>query len=174
MHEIVGELFDSVKAEAICITTNGFVNSQGANTMGRGNALQAKQRWPGIQLILGQLIRESGNQTHSLTYTESKLPPVIRLSHRICREWPHNMTPSFEVPYYVVAFPTKHHWSEDSDPKLIEKSARELVDLANRAGWDSIVLPRPGCGLGKLSWEGEVRPLLMPILDDRFYVISPK
>ncbi len=47
MHEITGDLFESEKADAICILTNGFINAQGANTMGKGCALGAKQRWPG-------------------------------------------------------------------------------------------------------------------------------
>jgi hypothetical protein len=167
MHEIVGDLFDSEKADAICITTNGFVNSQGSCTMGAGNALQAKQRWPGIQMRLGALILKKENLVHLLTVGEAgelRIPlfGFAGLQHH-------------RVPYHIVSFPTKHHWKDNSDLKLIEQSARQLVELAATMNWHTgIVLPRPGCGLGKLSWKGEVRPLLEPILDDRFYVISPK
>lgn len=171
MHEIVGDLFASEKADAICITTNGFVNSQGSNTMGAGCALQAKQRWPGIQMVLGGWIRQEGNAVHLLTRKgPSPKDPTCLIHLPGFSTWP-----AHSVPYHIVSFPTKHHWSENSDPKLIEKSARELVELADAMNWHTgIVLPRPGCGLGKLSWEGEVRPLLASILDDRFYVISPK
>lgn len=171
MQEITGDLFESVNAEAICITTNGFVSPQGANTMGRGCAGRAKFLWPGIQLILGQHIREGGNHVHHLTHTQSKLPPVVMLSFRLCKEWPHKWEPFHQVPYQIFSFPTKNHWSEDSDLNLIERSAQELLVQMDQTGYDEVVVPRPGCGLGRLSWEDQVRPLLSKLWDDRFYVI---
>lgn len=69
----------------------------------------------------------------------------------------------------LVTFPVKHHWDEKADFHLIERSARELVQLANDVRWTDIRLPRPGCGNGGLRWQ-DVRPLLEPILDDRFLV----
>lgn len=172
MKEIFGDLFASVKAEAIAITTNGFVSSQGVNTMGRGCAARAKFLWPGVQLILGQHILEGGNHVHQLTYTESKLPPVIRLSYSLCQDWPHKWAPSHQVPYQIFSFPTKNHWREDSDLALVEQSARELLAQVGKLGLDSVVIPWPGCGLGRLD-KGTVRGVIAPILDDRFYVISP-
>jgi O-acetyl-ADP-ribose deacetylase (regulator of RNase III) len=166
MHEITGNLFESEMADAICILTNGFVNTQGANTMGKGCALEAKQRWPGIQMSVGDAIRHGGNDTRVLTVLGSEewdgficLPPRLG--------WP-----ALTVPYHILMFPTKNHWSEPSDLGLIQKSCVQLMELTDQRGWQSVVLPRPGCGAGGLSWENEVRPLISAILDDRIYVIT--
>jgi len=54
---------------------------------------------------------------------------------------------------------------------LIRQSARQLVEMADKFGWGSVVLPRPGCGNGGLDWD-DVRPILEAILDDRFTVVT--
>ena len=43
----------------------------------------------------------------------------------------------------IVSFPVKHNWWENADPALIERSAKELVGLADKDGWKSIIIPRP-------------------------------
>ena len=192
MQEIYGDLFDSVKADAICITTNGFVNPQGANTMGAGCAGRAKVLWPGIQLLLGHRIRTEGNRVHQLTSDGLALPCSM------FGGWPNHV-----LPYHLVSFPTKperveaHHelvrhyqrrpgqesqeedlglpgWMAQSDLNLIQQSCSELKQLAVEKGWDSVVLPRPGCGKGGLDWEKVVKPTVSAYLDDRFYVIDFK
>ena len=77
----------------------------------------------------------------------------------------------FHVGERVVSFPVEHHPLENPDLKLIERSARELAVLADAERWPCVVLPRPGCGGGGLTW-GEARPLLVPHLDDRFLVVT--
>ena len=69
----------------------------------------------------------------------------------------------------ILSFPVKHNWFNNADISLIKRSAKELLDWSEP--FRSIVLPRPGCGNGGLKWE-DVKPVLEPILDGRFHVIT--
>lgn len=71
----------------------------------------------------------------------------------------------------IVSFPVEETPWSLPDPALIARSARELRHLTDREGWPLVVVPRPGCGGGGLSWS-DVRPLLIPAFDERFIVIA--
>jgi hypothetical protein len=189
MREIYGDLFgfNEKGPDCIAVTTNGFVDSAGRNVMGKGTAGEAKRRWPGIERILGRLIEKEGNHVHLLT-NQDKGIVVMRDSGE-------------HVPYHIVSFPTKpsvvheasdlitHYrkaneghtedlnlpgWMAKSDLDLISQSAWELKELADRMGWQSMVIPRPGCANGQLSWD-QVKPVLEePFKDDRFFIITSR
>ena len=143
MKEITGDLFTQ-QADALCITTNGMVKTDGSCVMGRGCALTAKTKWPQIQQVLGGLLTKHGNHCYIL----------LRVGETD-----------------IVSFPTKNDWKMNSDISLIERSCQELKTLANIHSWQRIVLPRPGCGNGGLEWR-DIRPVLEQYFDDRFSVIS--
>lgn len=143
MKEIKGNMFKLLtEYDAICITTNGTVKKDGCAVMGRGCALEAKRLWWRIDKRLGGLIELNGNITQILGTVGN------------CK---------------IIAFPVKHHWSQEADLELIEKSARKLVEITGEN--EKVLIPRPGCGNGKLDWK-DVRPVLEEILDDRFYIID--
>lgn len=146
MREAFGDLW-TLPADARCVTTNGAVRNDGCAVMGRGVAAQAVQRWPLIQAVLGAQITVDGNHVHVV------------------------MKPDGDGAL-LVSFPVKHHWRERADLALIERSCGELMELADRLGLKTILLPRPGCGNGGLDYEAHVFPAIEPLLDDRVTVID--
>ena len=64
--------------------------------MGKGIALQAKQRFPKLPTLLGQYVKQKGNQ---LCYISE---------------------------YNIISFPTKYHWKDKSDIDLIKQSCLQL------------------------------------------------
>lgn len=71
----------------------------------------------------------------------------------------------------LVTFPVEETAWSLPDLRIIARSAEELRLLADRANWQQIVVPRPGCGGGGLAWR-DVKPLVEPWFDSRFIVIS--
>ena len=145
MLEGVGNLW-TYPADARVITTNGFVKKNGEAVMGRGCAREAALKWPELPKYLGQAIKIYGNH-------------VFAFDRGIKGEVP------------IITMPVKHNWWESADPKLIKRSAEELQFEIHEWKFNSVVMPRPGCGNGQLKWE-QVKFLLNTILDDRFVVIT--
>lgn len=145
--------------DIICITTNGMIKRNGCAVMGAGIAKAARDLFQGIDLILGQKLRESGNHVHHLL-TSPKLYYSMNTVHA-----------EPDVRIHVVSFPTKNDWRNDSDLSLIVQSCHELVDFCNQIHANHCYIPRPGCNNGHLDWETQVKPAISPILDDRFIVV---
>jgi len=140
MIEVSADMWSYLGKAVIAITTGGAVSRSGRCAMPRGCAAQARERFPGLDEQLGQLILAHGNH-------------VFCLDHGLV-SFPVEATP-YEVPSLA----------------LIEQSCSELVTLADEKGWRQVVVPRPGCGGGGLSW-GDVRPIVESYFDDRFIIIS--
>ena len=133
----------SIDCDVICITTNGTVKKDGSAVMGRGCALEAREKFRGIDKKLGSLLKVSGNGVYILE------------NFGKC----------------ILSFPVKHNWDEMADINLIEKSLKSLVRMVDFYGWKIVALPRPGCGNGGLNWD-DVKPILQKYLDDRFIIVN--
>jgi len=128
MNEVKGDIWEAYeksKDSWIVVTTNGFVKNNRELVMGRGIALEAKERFPYIAKKLGILVELGGNNLY--TFKE----------------------------YRMFSFPTKHHFKDNSDLELIKKSFKSLIKyvLADKVITGNILIPRVGCGNGNLNWE---------------------
>lgn len=62
-------------------------------------------------------------------------------------------------PRFIVNFPTKRHWREDSRIEDIETGLLALVEEIKCRNIQSIAVPPLGCGYGGLDWNA-VRALI--------------
>lgn len=68
------------------------------------------------------------------------------------------------LPKRVLNFTTKGTFHDPSDLKYVEAGLKDFVSKYKELGITSIVFPRLGCGLGRLSWH-DVKPLMFKYLD---------
>ncbi len=135
-------------SDAICFTSNGIVKADGSLVMGAGVAKEFAEYYPWLPKVMGHKVKLLGNIPHLINY--------------------YNFTTYKPA---IISFPTKHHWKNPSDLELIKKSASALKKITDTKGYNKVVLPRPGVGLGGLSWPEQVKPAIENILDDRFCVV---
>jgi hypothetical protein len=186
--------------DVIVITTNGFVKKNGAAVMGRGCARAAVNTFANysLEITLGSRIRTYGNTVHnlgshllprsvynnnvawSLGGSSSGIPRSIILfafpvkaivetcapdKQNVVKHMQDKFSPGQTVP----------GWACKADINIIKNSAHELVNMVDSFNFSTrprhIVMPRPGCGAGELSWS-KIHPILNEILDDGFYSIT--
>ncbi len=58
----------------------------------------------------------------------------------------------FGNPKYILNFPTKNHWKENSYLEDIRLGLRDLIKIVKELNIKSIAIPPLGCGNGKLHW----------------------
>jgi hypothetical protein len=190
MREITGNLWDpmtwklngqklDILFDAIAITTNGTVKKNGEGVLGRGCAKEAVEKWKkfNIPRCLGDTISRYGNNV------------AVLVDHR-CNPIPYSLV-SFPVkPESAIVLPDKSNivphmhkyvqpgqvvqgWASVAKLDIVARSAQQLMDLATRERFGTIILPRPGCNNGRLKWD-DVKKILEKTLDDRVMIISFK
>lgn len=156
--------------EAICITTNGFVKNNGECVMGKGIAKQIKRYFPNIAKDLGYLIKTKGNKVHLIYPMTDDTPAIISYPvkpiNKVCTSHDDYVSHMhFNIGDIICG------WACKADIAIIETSAYELIELANKQNYHNVILPYVGCGAGELDWN-QVKPILSDILDDRFTCMS--
>ena len=164
MREAKGNML-LMNCDALVITTNGFVKANGEAVMGRGIAKQISDGLPGIKYILGNKLNTFANTPHVLMRHRDidlvsfpvKPRTVINDGTNIVA---HAMK-QYSIGDRVPGFYAK------AEPELIIQSAKFLALLIKQYEWETVLVPRFGCGAGELNWE-DIKPLVSDILDDRF------
>lgn len=139
MNEWFGDVWRS-PFPTICIPTNMMVKRSGEAVMGAGLALEANiaSDYKAAK-ILGRYLSEGDGDGVFVLGSFTTVGGEKTL----------------------VSFPTKNDWRHKSCTKLIRRSAQTLATLIRcKAIPTPVALPRPGCGLGGLTWDDEMRRLL--------------
>jgi len=164
------DLFAAIgKVDAICITTNGFINTKGECVMGRGCAKEATLRWPGVAKTLANRIKMFGNTVNHIgndSGTDIYAFPVKPISNVFDG---YNAVEHMRSKYSIgEVIPG---WACVADIDVILKSTKTLISICDTKQYKTIVIPQPGCGAGGLLWRN-VCPRIEKIFDDRFCIVS--
>lgn len=127
-----GNIFD-IDVDAIINPVNCI------GVMGRGLALQFKNRYPG------------NFQNYVKACNHGVVTPGVMFTYE--RKDVDFETNQFVNPRYIINFPTKRHWREPSYIEDIEAGLYALVEEIKRLNISSIAIPALGAGLGGLPWS---------------------
>jgi hypothetical protein len=116
---------------AFVITTNPIARSDGAIVMGRGIALQAKNRFPHLPGDFGTRLHERALSKQSLNFGK-----IGTYDHT-----------------NIYFFMVKAHWRDPADLKIIKRSTTLLKELAESKPKRRFDLNFPGIGNGNLPRE---------------------
>jgi hypothetical protein len=138
-------IWDYISRFPVCITTNSFVKGNGRCVMGRGNALQARNRFKDLDLRIGQDLKECGNRVF------------------------------FYQDINLFTFPVKHYWYQEADLDIIARSCNQLLHFINLLDIEKVLLPFPGVGNGKLKPHNVMHVLDQEFADEKrvYIVVKP-
>lgn len=166
MKEKKADLFEMIHedgVDAICITTNGMWLTDGRAAMGGGCAGVCAKRWPETAWRLGKCLKNFLTNVPfvigALDENGEYLEPTLK------------MIKEKKFKTLIFSYPTIDDLMTGAKIDLIKKSAQELKALVDRFELKGVVVPRPGVGIGGLSW-GDVKTVIEPYMDDRFTVVS--
>ena len=127
-----GDMWTDSRADVILFTGNASVRADGALVMGRGAALEAQTKFPGLSKRLGKLI-----SSHTRTWGG---PYGIFVDALLCP--------------IIGVFQVKYRWAEKAEMNLIRYSTEKLTDLTQHVWSDRLIaLNFPGTGFGRLKRE---------------------
>lgn len=137
-----GDILDA-DADALVNTVNCV------GIMGRGIALQFKNKFPGnFKAYAAACDRHEVQPGKMFVHETGKLSPR-----------------------YIINFPTKRHWKGKSRVEDIETGLEDLVRVIGQFKIRSIAIPPLGSGLGGLDWDN-VRPKIVQALESASDVVA--
>lgn len=166
MKEKKADLFEMIYedgVDAICITTNGMYLTDGRAAMGGGCAGVCSKRWPETAMRLGKCLKNFLTNVPFVIGALDEKGDYIEPNLKMIKD------KKFKT--LIISYPTIDDLMSGAKIDLIKNSAKELKVLADRFSLKGIVVPRPGVGIGGLSW-GDVKTVIEPFMDDRFTVVS--
>ena len=131
---VTGNIVDD-RAQVLVNTVNSQLSEHGNPVMGKGVALEFKNRFPSIMKEYGAAI--SSGELRPGRAMLFDLPDG--------RKW--------------AALATKDSFRDPSREEWVEAGLKELGDKVRAAGLTSVALPPPGCGNGGLDWK-RVEPMV--------------
>lgn len=135
---LYGSVF-AAPAQAHVVTVNCV------GIMGKGNALECKQRYP--KIFLDYVRRCKGGKINPGRISVEDCYPLDNGS-------------------YIILMPTKMTWRASSKLEWIETGAADLLGHCYRLNLDTVAMPPPGCGNGGLKLHEEVRPILDAMFEE--------
>jgi len=153
MKILKGNMFEKCKVgDALCVTTNGILNKAGKLVMGAGVAKEFRDRFEGVDTLLGKYVSKYGNRVFNAGKAVVSKNEVT-----------------------LFSFPTKQDWKEKSNLMLIEQSCIQLKQVVKKFNIKGdVYIPAPGCSNGGLDWESEVKPIVTKHLTEDKYIICFK
>lgn len=137
MIEYTGGNILHADAEALVNTVNCV------GVMGRGIALQFKNAYPkNFKVYEAACQRQEVQPGQMFVYATGELAN----------------------PRFIINFPTKRHWRDNSRMEDIESGLLDLVEVIRSNNIHSIAIPPLGSGLGGLEWD-DVRPRIEKALE---------
>ena len=92
---------------------------------------------------------------------KKKFPENFKAYEKVCKEGRmhvglmhvHKNNHYLVRPWFIINFPTKMHWREQSKIEYIKEGLVSLKSIIYEHQFFSISIPALGCGLGGLKWE---------------------
>ena len=143
---VEGNLWDREKeADVIVVTTNSFVKRNGEVAMGRGIALEAKNRYPQLPKLFGERIPHLGVYGLVIVKCQGKL---------------------------FGAFQVKKFFKDKAEIELIKYSTNKLKDYALTHPDEQILMNFPGIGFGGLGNKKEEIKRILEVLPYNVYIFQ--
>jgi hypothetical protein len=134
------------------VTATVTIKANGALVMGRGAALELKERVLGIDLECGDVIRDFAHDHRHKNYGFLLVRPPT---------WENGEPQKAGIGIFQV----KHHFKDNAEPGLITNSVACLAEYAKKYPQLNVRMNFPGIGAGKLKRE-DVEPLLETLPDN--------